>query len=140
VELCWCKVAVELPGRGSRPADLAAVALDDCVQAVIGSADKTGFERFVLVGHSLGGMTITETAWRFPDRAAVLICIAGVVPAPAESAAIAVTGADMPPLQPQMTKEAVRRSFRQRPDRRSVGVSPVIHWIHAIGDSARIAQ
>jgi pimeloyl-ACP methyl ester carboxylesterase len=31
-------VAVDLPGRGSRPADLFRVTLDDCVQAVIDSA------------------------------------------------------------------------------------------------------
>jgi pimeloyl-ACP methyl ester carboxylesterase len=46
-------IAVDLPGRGSRPADLATVTLDDCVQAVIDSADQAGFDRFVLVGHSL---------------------------------------------------------------------------------------
>jgi pimeloyl-ACP methyl ester carboxylesterase len=45
---CWDPVvahlvapvrAVDLPGRGSRPAELAAVTLADCVHAVIDSAD-----------------------------------------------------------------------------------------------------
>jgi len=79
-------VTVDLPGRGGRPADLAAVTLDDCVQAVIGSADRAGLERFVLVGHSLGGVVITEVAWGHPDRVAALIYVGGMVPAPSSSA------------------------------------------------------
>ena len=59
-------VAVDLPGRGRRPAELATVSLDDAVQAVLDDADAAGFDRFVLVGHSLGGVTITETAVRHP--------------------------------------------------------------------------
>ena len=61
-------VAVDLPGRGTRPADLASVTLDDSVAAVLDDAERAGFERFVLVGHSLGGVTITETAVRHPER------------------------------------------------------------------------
>ena len=59
-------IAVDLPGRGKHPADLAKVTLDDSVAAVLGDADDAGFDRFVLVGHSLGGVTITETAVRHP--------------------------------------------------------------------------
>lgn len=75
-------VAVDLPGRGSRPADLAAVTLADCVRAVIDSADAVGFDRFGLVGHSIGGVTITETAWRHPQRVAHLVYVGVLVPAP----------------------------------------------------------
>jgi esterase/lipase len=63
-------VALDLPGRGSSPAEITAVTLDDCVHAVIDSADHAGFEQFALIGHSLGGVTITETAWRHPERVA----------------------------------------------------------------------
>jgi pimeloyl-ACP methyl ester carboxylesterase len=104
-------VAVDLPGRGSRPADLAAVTLSDCVQAVIDSAGQAGFERFVLVGHSLAGVTITETAWRHPERVAGLIYVAAAVPAPGASAAIAITGADMPPGKPHMPDEATAKAY-----------------------------
>lgn len=75
-------VAVDLPGRGGRPADFATVTLNDCVQAVIDSADQAGLQRFALVGHSLGGVTITETAWRHPDRVARLVYVGATVPAP----------------------------------------------------------
>jgi pimeloyl-ACP methyl ester carboxylesterase len=90
-------VAVDLPGRGRRPADLASVTLDDCVRAVIDSADESGFERFVLVGHSLGGVTITETAYRHPDRVAHLVYVGALVPPPGSTAAIVMTGSDLPP-------------------------------------------
>lgn len=87
--------AVDLPGRGARPADLSTVTLDDCVDAVISEADAAGFERFALVGHSLGGVTITETAFRHPQRVTHLVYVAALVPVPGSSAAILYAGADM---------------------------------------------
>ena len=74
---CWAgviehlaapSVAVSLPGRGGRPADILSVTLDDCVDAVLESADRAGFARFVLIGHSLGGVVVTETARKNPVR------------------------------------------------------------------------
>ena len=102
-------VAVDLPGRGSRPADLATVTLDDCVQAVIDSADQAGFERFVLVGHSLGGVTITETAWRHPQRVSQLIYVGALVPAPAANMAIVMTDGDLPPGISSSTRRSPSR-------------------------------
>jgi pimeloyl-ACP methyl ester carboxylesterase len=80
-------VAVDLPGRGSRPADIMAVTLDDCVTAVVDAADQAGLGRFVLVGHSLGGVVITETACRYPDRVAGRVYVGALVPAPGACAA-----------------------------------------------------
>src|ERR1700709_2603922 len=71
--------AVDLPGRGRRPAELSKVTLSDCVDAVIADADAQGFDRFVLVGHSLGGVTITETAVRYPGRVAALVYVGALV-------------------------------------------------------------
>ncbi|WP_172826654.1 alpha/beta fold hydrolase [Mycobacterium sp. 1423905.2] len=104
-------VAVDLPGRRARPAELAAVTLDDCVQTVIDAADEAGFEQVVLVAHSLGGVTITETAWRFPQRVKHLIYVAADVPAPGETAAIAHIGADWPPEQPVTIEENIARAM-----------------------------
>jgi pimeloyl-ACP methyl ester carboxylesterase len=70
-------IAVDLPGRGSRPTTIEGVTLDDCVQVVIEPADQAGLDRSVLVGHSLGGMTVTETAWRHPERVARLRVLDG---------------------------------------------------------------
>ena len=89
-------IAVDLPGRGSRPATIENVTLDDCVQVVIDSADQAGFERCVLVGHSLGAMTVTETAWRHPERVAALIYVGGAVPAPGRAAPLPSTAPRCP--------------------------------------------
>jgi pimeloyl-ACP methyl ester carboxylesterase len=88
-------VTVDLPGRGRRPAELGSVTLDDCVRAVLDAADDAGMVRFTLVGHSLGGVTISETAHRHPERVAALVYVGALVPAPGESAAQLMTGEDM---------------------------------------------
>jgi len=101
---CWAPLlpllkgparAVDLPGRGSRPADLQEVGLDDCVAAVIDEADAAGFDRFSVVGHSLGGVTITETGYRHPERISHLVYVGALVPPPGSSASIVMTGADL---------------------------------------------
>jgi pimeloyl-ACP methyl ester carboxylesterase len=102
-------VAVDLPGRGSRPADLTKVTLDDCVAAVLDAADSVGYHRFVLAAHSIGGVTTTETAARYPDRVAHLVYFGALVPAPGQSAAIIMAGNDFPPGAMPMLDEAVAR-------------------------------
>jgi pimeloyl-ACP methyl ester carboxylesterase len=104
-------VAVDLPGRGSRPADLATVTLGDCVQAVIDSADVAGFERFVLVGHSIGGVTITETAWRHPLRVTQLVYVGALVPGSGMSASTVMVGVDLPPKEPVVVDEALAKTL-----------------------------
>jgi pimeloyl-ACP methyl ester carboxylesterase len=103
-------IAVDLPGRGSRPADVDAVTLDDCVQAVLADADAAAFDRFVLVGHSLAGLTITETASRHPGRVARLVYIGALVPPPGASASILMTGADLDAM-PLLPEEQARALF-----------------------------
>lgn len=78
-------VAVDLPGRGARPSGGRPVTLDDCVSAVVEDSEGAGFNRFVLVGHSLGGLTITETANREPRRVAHLVYLAALAPPPGKS-------------------------------------------------------
>lgn len=89
-------VAVDLPGRGSNPADLAAVTLADCVATVLAAADAAGFGEIALVGHSLGGVTITETAFLHPDRVRSAIYLGAIIPTPERSAAQLMLGADAP--------------------------------------------
>lgn len=78
-------VTVDLPGRGAHPADPATATLDDCVAAVLDDVELAGWERFALVGHSMGGLTITETAVRHPDRVTHLVHVAALVPAPGQT-------------------------------------------------------
>ncbi len=103
-------VAVDLPGRGTHPADLAKVTLDDSVAAVLGDADEAGFDRFVLVGHSLGGVTITETAVRHPERVAALVYVGALVPGPGESPASLLIG-EPSVAMPVLPDELARNLF-----------------------------
>ena len=116
---CWDPVlgllsgpvtTVDLPGRGRRPADLSTVTLADCVNAVIEDADTQGFSQFVLVGHSLGGVTITETAFQHPDRVAGLIYVGALVPAAGQSAAEIMTGGPLDAM-PVLPEELARALF-----------------------------
>jgi pimeloyl-ACP methyl ester carboxylesterase len=106
---CWALVeplldlpvrAVDLPGRGSRPAELSRVGLDDCVAAVLEEADSAGFQRFALVGHSLGGATITETAYRHGGRITNLVYVGAIVPPVGSSAATVMIGQDVSATDP----------------------------------------
>jgi pimeloyl-ACP methyl ester carboxylesterase len=72
-------IAVDLPGRGGRPSGGKPVTVEACVEAVLEDADAAGLSRFVLVGHSMGGITITETANRHPERIAHLAYVAALV-------------------------------------------------------------
>ncbi len=81
---CWSKlvplleatrhraIALDLPGHGNDKTPLAELSLDRyvaCVSTAIGTID----EPVVLVGHSLGGTVISQTAEMHPDRILKLI-------------------------------------------------------------------
>jgi pimeloyl-ACP methyl ester carboxylesterase len=53
---------------------------------VLRDVDAAGFERFVLVGHSMGGLTISEVAGRVPDRVEHLVYVSCMVPPEGASA------------------------------------------------------
>jgi pimeloyl-ACP methyl ester carboxylesterase len=79
--------AVDLPGRGHHPADLASLTLSefaDCVAAVIVERDLIDV---VLVGHSLAGITLPRVADRVSDRLRRLVFISCAVPAQGDSVA-----------------------------------------------------
>lgn len=76
-------LAVDLPGHGSRPGDLATLTLTACVREVV--ADLPATERLILVGHSLGAAVVLPLADQVADRVAHVVCLAGPVPRPGES-------------------------------------------------------
>ena len=58
-------VVATLPGLGSRQAELhPGITLTDHIDAVFDQIEAAGFERFILAGHSYGGMVITGVAGR----------------------------------------------------------------------------
>lgn len=95
---CWAPVlehldapalAVDLPPKQVRGGldrhrdlpELRTLTIGDFAASVLADADAAGFERFVLVGHSLAGVTIPEVARRAPDRVAHLVFLSCTIPA-----------------------------------------------------------
>lgn len=80
-------LAVDLPGRDAQADDRPTeeIALADFVAAVSEAIEAADLHDVVLLGHSLGGITIPRVAARLPDRIRRLVFLAAVHPAPGES-------------------------------------------------------
>jgi pimeloyl-ACP methyl ester carboxylesterase len=93
---CWYKivprlqqaghtaVAVDLPGHGRNPAALHRITLHDYAEA-IGAVLRTQSEPVVLVGHSRGGIAISQAAERWPEKIGKLVYLAAFLVPPGES-------------------------------------------------------
>lgn len=73
-------IAVDLPGRGSRPADLRSVTLDDCARAIVEDADAAGFDEVVVAGHSLAGCSMPGAVGLLGGRVRHAVFIGATVP------------------------------------------------------------
>jgi pimeloyl-ACP methyl ester carboxylesterase len=69
-------------------------------------ADSAEFSRFALVGHSLAGVTITETTYLHPDRVSHLVYVGALVPPPGSSASILMTGGQLQSMTPMSERRA----------------------------------
>lgn len=76
-------IAIDLPGHGSRPGDLATLTFSECVDAIV--SDLPAERQFILVGHSLGAAVVLPLADQLADRVAHVVCLAGAVPRPGMS-------------------------------------------------------
>jgi pimeloyl-ACP methyl ester carboxylesterase len=74
-------LAVDLPGRGSSPADLATVTVADWVDSVVRRIEAEGLNEVVLVGHSMAGLTVPGAVARLgAERVRRMILMAAAVP------------------------------------------------------------
>jgi pimeloyl-ACP methyl ester carboxylesterase len=82
-------LAVDLPPKSIRgvpssavvpPPELGTVGIDDFATSVLHDVDAAGIEQFVLVGHSMAGLTIPEVAARAPERVEHLVFISCLIP------------------------------------------------------------
>ncbi len=81
-------LAIDLPPKAIRgvrhpssvPDDLTTTTLDDFATSAITDVDAAGLDHFVLVGHSMGGLTIAEVARRIPERITHLVFVSCMVP------------------------------------------------------------
>ena len=72
-------LAVDLPGRGRRPADLLTVTLEDAVTSVTRDADALGTD-VVLVAHSSGGLVVPGVVANLGHRVRHIVLNAASVP------------------------------------------------------------
>jgi pimeloyl-ACP methyl ester carboxylesterase len=73
-------VLVELPGRGRRPAELANVTLADNVAAAVDDLEAADATNVVLVGHSVGGITVAHLLNAVPERIARVVLVSCTIP------------------------------------------------------------
>jgi len=69
--------AVDLPGRGSRPADLGSITVEDEVAAVVEQAPRGDV---VLVAHSSGGLVVPGVVGALGGRVRAIVLVAALVP------------------------------------------------------------
>ncbi len=87
-------LAVDLPGRRSVPADLSKVTVADWVDSTVAQIDSAGIEQFIIVGHSLAGITVPGVVARLgPARVRRMVLISAAVPPQGQSIADTRTGA-----------------------------------------------
>lgn len=75
-------VAVDLPGTAANPGPVPVdeITVDHYVDHVVGLIDDADLRDIVLVGHSLGGITITPVAHRVASRMRHLVCLTSIHP------------------------------------------------------------
>jgi pimeloyl-ACP methyl ester carboxylesterase len=81
-------LAIDLPPKAIRgvinpspmPPELATTTLNDWARSALADIDAAGIDHFVLVGHSMGGLTIAEVARRVPERIEHLVFVSCMVP------------------------------------------------------------
>jgi pimeloyl-ACP methyl ester carboxylesterase len=93
---CWQKVtplleaaghsvlAPDLPGHGDDSTPIAQVTLEAYAERIVEIMDRAG-EPVVLVGHSMGGIVITQAAELRPDGVAGLVYVTAFIPANGET-------------------------------------------------------
>jgi pimeloyl-ACP methyl ester carboxylesterase len=75
--------AIDLPGSGEDPTPVSEVSLDAYAERVCGVLAQG--RPAVLVGHSMGGMVVTQAAARCPEHVAALVYVAAFLPGDGQS-------------------------------------------------------
>jgi pimeloyl-ACP methyl ester carboxylesterase len=99
------------PGRNEMPEGIDELTVADWADSVLAAADGAGFDRFVLVGHSLAGLTIGEVARVRPDRVAHLVFVSALAPRQGENALSAMAPEMMERVSGGLTDEVVAELF-----------------------------
>jgi pimeloyl-ACP methyl ester carboxylesterase len=77
-------LAIDLPGGGEDQTPIEGVTLESCAARVCEALEDSA-EPSILVGHSMGGVVITQAAARCPERVALLAFVAAFMPRDGQS-------------------------------------------------------
>jgi pimeloyl-ACP methyl ester carboxylesterase len=94
-------LAIDLPGRGRRPAPLDQVHVSDFIGSAVKDIEEAGASDAVLVGHSLAGLSLPGIVDRVHDRLRHVVFVSCIVPldgAPMVS--------ELPPLHAEIAQSA----------------------------------
>ncbi len=72
-------LAVDLPGRHDRPADITRVTLDDAAASIAADVGHDTDGPLVLVGHSVGGIVLPALTARLGARVSHIVFVAGLI-------------------------------------------------------------
>jgi len=74
-------LALDMPGRRNKPGDLREMTIADYVDSLVGDIESAGLEDIVIVGHSIGGMTLPGVVTKLgPARVREMIFAAAFLP------------------------------------------------------------
>jgi len=139
---------VEMKGLGTRQAELhPGITLTNHVDDVVEQVEQAGFERFILAGHSYGGMVITGAATRLGARIDAICYIDAFLPEDGQSL-WDVTGefehhwyVDRQKFDPAMVPLIGNEEFEVIPN--EVGYHPLLTLLEAVrytGEEAKIPR
>jgi pimeloyl-ACP methyl ester carboxylesterase len=102
-------LAVDLPGRAGKPADLVTVTITDWVNSAVADIDDAGLGDVVVVGHSMAGLTVPGIVAKLgAARVREMILLAAFVPPQGSSVVDTLRG----PLAPlARTATRISKSF-----------------------------
>ena len=73
-------LAVDLPGRAGKPADLMTLTVDECVASAVDDVRAAGLDEIVLVAHSSGGLFVPGITAALAPRVRHIVLSAATVP------------------------------------------------------------
>lgn len=102
-----CQIAVfDYRGYGTRKEVLGAYTFEEAAQDVLALADQMGWDRFALIGHSMGGMAIQRVALTAPQRVNSLLGLA-----PVSAAGSSLAGDRLNLFEKAVTDEQARQTI-----------------------------
>lgn len=86
-------LAVDLPGRSSKPGDLTTATISGWVDSVVADIEDAGFSEVIIAGHSMAGVTVPGVVARLgASRVREMVLVAAFVPRQGEAITDTLSG------------------------------------------------